>query len=121
VIGIDEAQFFDEGITDVVQRLADHGFRVIVAGLDQDFRGEPFGPMPKMMSLAEQVTKLQAVCQTCGSPASRTQRLINGQPAGYEDPIILIGATEAYEPRCRHHHEVPAGVTHQTTLAYDKE
>jgi thymidine kinase len=121
VIGIDEAQFFDEGITDVVQRLADHGFRVIVAGLDQDFRGEPFGPMPKMMSLAEQVTKLQAVCQHCGSPASRTQRLINGQPAGYEDPIILIGATEAYEPRCRHHHEVPAGVTHQTTLAYDNE
>lgn len=121
VIGIDEAQFFDEGITDVVQRLANHGFRVIVAGLDQDFRGEPFGPMPLMMSVAEQVTKLQAVCQVCGSPASRTQRLINGQPAGYEDPIILIGATEAYEPRCRHHHEVPSGVTHQTTLAYEKE
>jgi thymidine kinase len=121
VIGIDEAQFFDEGITEVVQRLANHGFRVIVAGLDQDFRGAPFGPMPMMMSIAEQVTKLQAVCQVCGSPASRTQRLINGQPAGYEDPIILIGATEAYEPRCRHHHEVPAGVTHQTTFAYDKE
>lgn len=121
VIGIDEAQFFDEGITEVVQRLANHGFRVIVAGLDQDFRGEPFGPMPLMMSVAEQVTKLQAVCQVCGSPASRTQRLINGQPAGYEDPIILIGATEAYEPRCRHHHEVPSGVTHQTTLAYEKE
>lgn len=121
VIGIDEAQFFDEGITEVVQRLANHGFRVIVAGLDQDFRGAPFGPMPKMMSIAEQVTKLQAVCQVCGSPASRTQRLINGQPAGYEDPIILIGATEAYEPRCRHHHEVPAGITHQTTFAYEKE
>ena len=72
VIGIDEAQFFDEGITEVVQRLANHGFRVIVAGLDQDFRGEPFGPMPLMMSVAEQVTKLQAVCQVCGSPASRT-------------------------------------------------
>lgn len=121
IIGIDEAQFFDDGITEVVQRLANHGFRVIVAGLDQDFRGEPFGPMPLMMSVAEQVTKLQAVCQVCGSPASRTQRLINGEPAGYEDPIILIGATEAYEPRCRHHHEVPSGVTHQTTLAYEKE
>lgn len=121
VIGIDEAQFFDEEITEIVQRLANHGFRVIVAGLDQDFRGEPFGPMPLMMSVAEQVTKLQAVCQVCGSPASRTQRLINGEPAGYEDPIILIGATEAYEPRCRHHHEVPSGVTHQTTLAYEKE
>ena len=121
VIGIDEAQFFDEGIIDVIARLANHGFRVIVAGLDQDFRGEPFGPMPTIMATAELVTKLQAVCQVCGSPASRTQRLINGEPAGYEDPIILIGATEAYEPRCRHHHEVPAGVTHQTSLVYEKE
>jgi thymidine kinase len=121
VIGIDEAQFFDDGIIDVVQSLANHGFRVIVAGLDQDFRGVPFGPMPTIMATAELVTKLQAVCQVCGSPASRTQRLINGEPAGYEDPIILIGATEAYEPRCRHHHEVPAGVTHQTSLVYDKE
>ena len=121
VIGIDEAQFFDEGIIDVIESLANHGFRVIVAGLDQDFRGEPFGPMPTIMASAEQVTKLQAVCQVCGSPASRTQRLINGEPAGYEDPIILIGATEAYEPRCRHHHEVPAGVTHQTSLVYEKE
>ncbi len=121
VIGIDEAQFFDDGIIEVVQRLANHGFRVIVAGLDQDFRGEPFGPMPTLMAMAELVTKLQAVCQVCGSPASRTQRLINGEPAGYEDPIILIGATEAYEPRCRHHHEVPAGVTHQTSLMYEKE
>ena len=121
VIGIDEAQFFDEGIVDVVQRLANHGFRVIVAGLDQDFRGEPFGPMPTLMAMAELVTKLQAVCQVCGSPASRTQRLINGQPAGYEDPVILIGATEAYEPRCRHHHEVPAGVTHQTSLDYNDD
>lgn len=121
VIGIDEAQFFDEGIIDVIKSLANHGFRVIVAGLDQDFRGEPFGPMPTIMATAELVTKLQAVCQVCGSPASRTQRLINGEPAGYEDPIILIGATEAYEARCRHHHEVPAGVTHQTSFAYDKE
>ncbi|ANU18060.1 thymidine kinase [Planococcus maritimus] len=111
IIAIDEAQFFDMEIIDHVQQLADHGFRVIVAGLDQDFRGVPFGPMPSLLSIAEQVTKLQAVCTVCGSPASRTQRLIDGKPAGSDDPIILVGASEAYEPRCRHHHEVPAGVT----------
>jgi thymidine kinase len=107
VIAIDEVQFFDEEITDVVQQLANSGYRVICAGLDQDFRGEPFGPMPAIMAVAELVTKLQAVCAVCGSPASRTQRLINGRPASYHDPIILVGASEAYEPRCRHHHEVP--------------
>lgn len=107
VIAIDEIQFFDEEITKVVQQLADSGHRVIVAGLDQDFRGEPFGPMPSLMAIAELVTKLQAVCAVCGSPASRTQRLINGRPASYHDPIILVGASESYEPRCRHHHEVP--------------
>lgn len=111
IIAIDEAQFFDEGIVDVVMELADRGFRVIVAGLDQDFRGEPFGPMPQLMAVAENVTKLQAVCTVCGSPASRTQRLINGQPAGYDDPIILVAASEAYEARCRMHHEVPNGIT----------
>ena len=88
-------------------KLADEGFRVIIAGLDQDFRGEPFGPMPRLMAVAEHVTKLQAVCTKCGSPASRTQRLINGVPAGYDDPVILVGAKEAYEARCRKHHEVP--------------
>lgn len=107
VIAIDEIQFFDEEIVQVVQHLADSGYRVIVAGLDQDFRGEPFGKMPALMAIAELVTKLQAVCAVCGSPASRTQRLINGKPASYDDPIILVGASEAYEPRCRHHHEVP--------------
>jgi thymidine kinase len=107
VIAIDEVQFFDEEITDVVQQLAYSGYRVITAGLDQDFRGEPFGPMPNIMAVAELVTKLQAVCAVCGSPASRTQRLINGRPASYHDPVVLIGASEAYEPRCRHHHEVP--------------
>lgn len=111
VIAIDEAQFFDDAIIDNVQKLANHGFRVIVAGLDQDFRGRPFGPMPDLLSIAEQITKLQAVCTVCGSPASRTQRLIDGKPAGVADPIILVGASEAYEPRCRHHHEVPAGAT----------
>lgn len=111
IIAIDEAQFFDEGIVETVIELADGGFRVILAGLDQDFRGEPFGPMPKLMAVAEHVTKLQAVCTVCGSPASRTQRLINGAPAGYDDPIILVGASEAYEARCRKHHEVPDGIS----------
>ncbi|TDL32952.1 thymidine kinase [Jeotgalibacillus sp. S-D1] len=111
LIAIDEVQFFDNGIIDVVTQLADQGYRVVTAGLDQDFKGEPFGPVPHLMALAEQVTKLQAVCAVCGSPASRTQRLIEGKPAGYDDPIILVGASEAYEPRCRHHHEVPTGVT----------
>ncbi|WP_027408039.1 thymidine kinase [Anoxybacillus tepidamans] len=107
VIAIDEVQFFDEEIVEIVQKLADRGYRVIAAGLDQDFRGEPFGPVPTLMAIAESVTKLQAVCTVCGSPASRTQRLINGRPASYHDPIILVGASESYEPRCRHHHEVP--------------
>ena len=107
VIAIDEVQFFDEEIVEVAQQLADSGYRVILAGLDQDFRGEPFGPVPKLLSLAESVTKLQAVCAVCGRAASRTQRLINDRPANYHDPIILVGASEAYEPRCRHHHEVP--------------
>jgi len=107
VVAIDEVQFFDEGIVRVIQQLADRGYRVIAAGLDQDFRGEPFGPMPALLSIAEQITKLQAVCTVCGSPASRTQRLIDGKPASYYDPVILVGAAEAYEPRCRHHHVVP--------------
>ncbi|GGA64158.1 thymidine kinase [Ornithinibacillus halotolerans] len=107
IVGIDEAQFFDEDIVYVAEQLADRGIRVIAAGLDQDFRGEPFGPMPELMALAESVSKLNAICPICGSPASRTQRLINGQPASYNDPIILVGASESYEPRCRHHHDVP--------------
>jgi len=107
VIAIDEIQFFEDDIIEVVQILANKGYRVIVAGLDQDFRGEPFGPVPVLMAIAESVTKLQAVCTVCGSPASRTQRLIDGRPASYHDPVILVGASESYEPRCRHHHEVP--------------
>ena len=107
LIAIDEVQFFDQEVVKVIQRLADEGYRVIAAGLDQDFRGEPFGQMPELMAIAEQVTKLQAVCAVCGSPASRTQRLINGKPASYHDPVIMVGAAEAYEARCRHHHEVP--------------
>lgn len=107
VVAIDEAQFFDARITDVCGTLADRGVRVIVAGLDQDFRGEPFGPMPLLMAQAEIVHKLQAICVACGAPASRTQRLINGSPASYGDPVILVGASEVYEARCRRCHQVP--------------
>ncbi|GGH87094.1 thymidine kinase [Pullulanibacillus pueri] len=107
VIAIDEVQFFDENVVEIAQSLADQGHRVIVAGLDTDFRGEPFNPVPELMAISETVTKLNAICMVCGSPASRTQRLINGKPANYDDPIILVGASEAYEPRCRHCHDVP--------------
>lgn len=107
VIAVDEVQFFGESIIDDLSRLADKGYRVIAAGLDMDFRGEPFGVVPNLMAVAESVTKLQAVCSVCGSPASRTQRLIEGKPASYDDPVILVGASESYEARCRHHHEVP--------------
>ena len=106
VIGIDEVQFFDNGIVNIVETLAEKGHRVIVAGLDMDFRGEPFEPMPKLLAVSEHVTKLQAVCAVCGSSSSRTQRLINGKPAKIDDPIILVGANESYEPRCRAHHNV---------------
>lgn len=99
VIGVDEVQFFDETIVGTLTSLADQGYRVIAAGLDLDFRGEPFGVVPDLMALAETVTKAQAVCSVCGSPASRTQRLINGKPASYDDPVILVGASEAYEAR----------------------
>ncbi len=107
VVAIDEAQFFDHEITTIVQQLADRGLRVIVAGLDTDFRGEPFGPMPILMAQAERVDKLQAICMVCGEPASRTQRLVNGKPAHYNDPVVIIGASELYEARCRAHHIVP--------------
>jgi thymidine kinase len=107
VVGIDEAQFFDAEIVEVAENLADHGIRVIVAGLDMNFKGEPFGCMPVFMALAERVDKLQAICMTCGEPASRTQRLVNGQPARYDDPEIIVGASEMYEARCRQHHIVP--------------
>jgi len=107
VVAIDELQFFDDAIVEVCNRLADRGVRVIVAGLDMDFRGEPFGPIPLVLSQAELVDKLQAICVVCGAPASRTQRLINGKPAFYEDPVIMVGASEVYEARCRVCHDVP--------------
>lgn len=107
VVAIDEAQFFDWKIAEVANQLADRGVRVIVAGLDTDFRGEPFGPMPLLMAQAEHVDKLSAICVVCGEAASRTQRLIDGRPAKYDDPVILVGASEVYEARCRHCHQVP--------------
>jgi thymidine kinase len=107
VVGIDEAQFLDATLVDVVQQLADKGARVLVAGLDMDFRGEPFGAMPILMSRAERVDKLHAICMTCGDEASRTQRLVNGQPARYDEPVVIVGAAELYEARCRAHHDVP--------------
>jgi len=106
VVAIDEAQFYDKGIVTICQKLADQGRRVMVAGLDQDFKGEPFGPIPELLAVAEYIDKLQAICMICGSPASRTQRLVNGKPAKYSDPIILIGAKETYEARCRKCHVV---------------
>jgi thymidine kinase len=107
VVGIDEAQFMDAEIVEVARELAARGVRVLIAGLDTDFRGEPFGPMPILMSIAEHVSKLHAICMVCGDDASRTQRLVNGKPARYDDPIVIVGASELYEARCRLHHEVP--------------
>jgi len=106
VVAIDEVQFFDKDIVAVCDQLANEGKRVMVAGLDMDFRGEPFNVMPILITSAEFVTKLTAVCTTCGAPATRTQRLVNGEAASYHDPIILVGASESYEARCRHCHEV---------------
>lgn len=106
VIAIDEVQFFDENIAEVCDYLAKSGRRVMVAGLDTDFRGEPFGMMSILITEAEFVTKLTAVCNTCGAPATRTQRLVNGVAANWNDPLILVGASESYEARCRHCHEV---------------
>ena len=108
VVALDEAQFFEDDVLVLCGELANQGTRVIVAGLDMDFRGEPFGPVPMLMAEAERVDKLHAICVVCGGPASRTQRLINGQPAAYDDPIILVGASEVYEARCRGCHKVRA-------------
>ncbi len=119
IVAIDEVQFFDWSIADVCSELADQGKRVIAAGLDQDFRGEPFGPMPLLMALAEQVDKIHAICVKCGAEASRTQRLIDGRPARYDDPIILVGGSESYEARCRNCHSVPGRP--QSLVAYEPD
>jgi len=107
MVAIDEAQFLDAGIVSVANALADRGVRVVLAGTDSDFRGEPFGAMPQLMSVAEIVDKLHAICVVCGGPATRNQRLVNGQPAAYDSPTIMVGGSESYEARCRHCHEVP--------------
>jgi len=107
VVAVDEVQFLDDGIAQVAQVLAGRGVRVILVGLDTDFRGEPFGPVPALLAAAEDVSKLTAICMVCGAPAARTQRLVDGRPAQYTDPVILIGARESYEARCRRCHEVP--------------
>ena len=116
VIAIDEAQFLDEGVVDLASALARRGRRVILAGTDTDFRGEPFGPMPRLLAVAEFVDKLHAICVCCGNPASRNQRLIAGEPARYDSPVIMVGSHESYEARCRHCHAVPRAEDAQARL-----
>jgi thymidine kinase len=118
VVAIDEVQFFEPDIIELCERLAEQGKRVICAGLDTDFRGVPFGPMPALMARAEQVDKLHAICVICGEEASRTQRLINGQPAAFDDPVVLVGAAEVYEARCRQCHQVRPSQNGQTEPAH---
>jgi thymidine kinase len=116
VVGIDEAQFLDNSIVGLVTSLAQRGLRVIVAGTDLDFRGEPFGPMPELLAIAELVDKLHAICVVCGGPASRNQRLIDGRPARYDSPTIMVGGQETYEARCRACHKVPRRDEDQVAL-----
>jgi thymidine kinase len=116
VIAVDEAQFLDEGLVRVATSLAERGRRVILAGTDTDFRGEPFGAMPQLMAVAESVDKLHAICVLCGAPASRNQRLIEGRPAPYDSPTIMVGAADAYEARCRACHQVPRPADAQPSL-----
>jgi thymidine kinase len=106
VIAIDEVQFLDAGIVALANDLALRGRRVILAGTDTDFRGEPFGPMAALMCVAEVVDKLHAICVLCGAPACRNQRLVDGKPAPYDSPVVMVGAAEAYEARCRACHSV---------------
>lgn len=116
VVGIDEAQFLDDGVVGVANELADRGVRVIVVGTDMDFRGEPFGPIPQLLAVAEVIDKLHAICVKCGDLATRNQRLIDGHPAPAEGPTIQVGAGESYEARCRACHEVPATDRHQVEM-----
>ena len=121
VVGIDEAQFLDDGIVKVATELADRGVRVIAAGTDMDFRGEPFGPIPQLLAIAEVIDKLHAICVVCGDLATRNQRLIDGEPAPAEGPTIQVGGAESYEARCRKCHEVPSVDRHQVELDIDAE
>ena len=118
VVGIDEAQFLDAGIVPLATSLAQRGIRVVLAGTDLDFRGEPFGSMPQLLAIAEMVDKLHAICVVCGGPASRNQRLIDGKPARYDSPTIMVGGQEAYEARCRSCHKVPRRDEDQGALPF---
>ena len=108
VVGIDEGQFFDMTLVDVAEQLANEGKRVIIAGLDQDFRGKPFEPIPQLLAIAEYITKTLAICMVCGNPADRTQRLTSG------DERVLVGAKDAYEARCRRCFQPPGSAEHNT-------
>jgi len=116
MIAIDEAQFLDSGVVELSTSLAQRGIRVILAGTDTDFRGEPFGAMPQLMAVADVVDKLHAICVVCGGPASRNQRLIEGRPARWDSPVIMVGGRESYEARCRHCHQVPRRDEEQVPL-----
>ena len=116
VVAVDEVQFLDDGIVAAANGLADRGVRVVLAGIDMDFRGLPFGPMPTLLAIAEIVDKLQAICVVCGGPASRNQRLVDGKPALWESPTIMVGGRESYEARCRQCHRVPRADEDQTAL-----
>jgi len=116
IVGVDEAQFMDDGIVEVATALANRGVRVILAGADTDFRGEPFGPMGPLMAVAEVVDKLRAICVVCGELACRNQRLVNGRPAPWDAPVIQVGGAESYEARCRHCHRVPRPNEEQTAM-----
>ncbi|HVX88675.1 MAG TPA: thymidine kinase [Gemmatimonadales bacterium] len=116
IVAIDEAQFLDEEIVEVATALAERGVRVILAGTDTDFRGEPFGAMGQLMAVAEEVTKLRAICVVCGELACRNQRLVDGKPARWDSPTIMVGGRESYEARCRHCHRVPRKDEDQTRM-----
>jgi len=120
VVAIDEAQFLDDGVVKVANALADQGVRVIIAGTDMDFRGEPFGPIPLLLAIAEKIDKLHAICVRCGDLATRNQRLIGGKPAPAEGPTIQVGGSESYEARCRRCHEVPARDRAQVELDIER-
>lgn len=106
VIGIDEANFFPPELVDICEELAERGIRTIVCGLDQNYRGDAFNPVHELMARAEYVDKLQAICSKCGEPATKTQRIIDGEPAHEDDPTVVVGADEKYQARCRECHEV---------------
>ena len=116
VVAVDEVQFLDRGIVDIASTMAGRGIRVILAGTDTDFRGEPFGAMGTLMAIAEEVQKLQAICIVCGDLACRNQRLVDGRPAPWNAPVIQVGGSESYEARCRHCHRVPRHDEDQTAF-----